>query len=57
MPVTAGAADVLGVLAFSALPFAAVQALADSDLGKKLQVRTISLLEPRLHLMLSPFCM
>ncbi|EIE25389.1 putative chlorophyll a/b-binding protein [Coccomyxa subellipsoidea C-169] len=32
-----GAADVLGVLAFSALPFAAVQALADSDLGKKLQ--------------------
>ncbi|CAL8460653.1 g183 [Coccomyxa elongata] len=35
--VTAGAADLLGVLAFSALPFAAVQALADSDLGKKLQ--------------------
>jgi len=37
--VRAGAADVLGVLVFSALPFAAVQALADSDLGKKLQVR------------------
>jgi hypothetical protein len=36
--VQAGAGDVLGVLIFSALPFVSVQALADSDLGKKLQV-------------------
>ena len=35
----AGVTDVLGVLAFSALPFATVQALADSDFGKKLRVK------------------
>ncbi|KAK9809364.1 hypothetical protein WJX73_009035 [Symbiochloris irregularis] len=29
--------DIVGVLIFSALPFVTVQALADSDLGKKLQ--------------------
>ncbi len=37
----AGVTDVLGVLAFSALPFATVQALADSDFGKKLRVSTL----------------
>lgn len=37
--VLAGVTDVLGVLAFSALPFATVQALADSELGKNLQAR------------------
>jgi hypothetical protein len=46
VPVRAGTADLLGVLAFSALPFAAVQALADSDLGKKLQVREVACLTP-----------
>ena len=45
MTVTAGAADLLGVLAFSALPFAAVQALADSDLGKRLQVQIVTMRE------------
>lgn len=30
--------DIVGVLIFSALPFVTVQSLADSDLGKKLQV-------------------
>ena len=29
--------DIVGVLMFSALPFVTVQALADSDLGKKLK--------------------
>jgi hypothetical protein len=33
---------VFGVLIFSALPFATVQALADSDVGKKLQVSLVS---------------
>ena len=41
MKVRAGVTDVLGVLAFSALPFATVQALADSDFGKKLRVRHV----------------
>ena len=31
--------NLVGVLIFSAIPFVSVQALADSDLGKKLQVR------------------
>ena len=35
----AGGFNVWGALVFSALPFATVQALADSDLGKKLRVR------------------
>ena len=39
--VRAGVTDVLGVLAFSALPFATVQAFADSDFGKKLRVRHV----------------
>ena len=36
--VCASLKDVAGVLVFSALPFASVQALADSKLGKELRV-------------------
>lgn len=46
MRVRAGVTDVLGVLAFSALPFATVQALADSDFGKKLRVSGIQHILP-----------
>ena len=34
----AAVSDLVGVLLFSAFPFVSVQALADSDFGKKLQV-------------------
>ena len=36
--VQAAVSDLVGVLLFSAFPFVSVQALADSDFGKKLQV-------------------
>ena len=35
----AAVSDLVGVLLFSAFPFVSVQALADSDFGKKLQVK------------------
>lgn len=43
-----GIADVAGVLVLSAIPFAAVQALADSDLGSKLQAGFWCCIAPQL---------
>ena len=38
--IAAGFVDVAGVLVLSAIPFAAVQALADSELGSRLQAQS-----------------
>lgn len=47
-PVCAAWTDVASVLVFSAVPFVAVQALADSDAGKQLQ-RDLEARKPQLE--------
>lgn len=47
---TAALQDVVGVLVVSAIPFVAVQALAESDLGSRLQVLPSGALPRRRHI-------